>query len=136
MTEKKQIKMTEKKIDKKMAPKGIPSKEGEGNKLVVGTCTDVDCPVHGKLKTRGKVFKGTVTSKHHKRIAIELERLVYIRKYERYAKSRTKIHARLPTCMEKSVNIGDLIKIQECRPLSKIIHFVVIDKLNAGENKK
>ena len=118
--------MTEKKQTKK-------TKESQ---LIVGTCTDIDCPIHGKLKTRGKVFTGVVTSKHQKRIAIELERLVYIRKYERYAKSRTKIHARLPTCMEKSVNIGDLIKIQECRPLSKIIHFVVIDKLNAGENKK
>ena len=115
--------MTEKKQTKKM----------KEEKLIVGTCTDVDCPIHGKLKTRGKVFKGTVISKNHKRIAIELERLIYIRKYERYAKSRTKIHARLPTCMEKSVNLGDLIRIQECRPLSKIIHFVVISKLNEGE---
>jgi len=38
--------------------------------------------------------------------------------------------------MPTSMGFYDLIKIQECRPLSKIIHFVVIDKLNAGENKK
>ncbi len=25
---------------------------------------------------------------------------------------------------------GDLIKVQECRPLSKIIHFVVLGKVN------
>ncbi|MAG11124.1 30S ribosomal protein S17 [Candidatus Pacearchaeota archaeon] len=61
--------------------------------------------------------------------------MIYIRKYERYTRLRTKIHARLPECMEKKVDIGDLIKIQECRPLSKIIHFVVIEKLNQEEKE-
>lgn len=96
-------------------------------------CNDKDCPVHGSLKTRGRTFKGIVVSKNTKRIAIELERLLYIRKYERYAKSKTKIHARLPSCMEKDIGIGDLIEISECRPLSKIIHFVVTRKLKDRE---
>lgn len=100
----------------------------------VGTiCEDKDCHIHGKLKTRGKIFKGKVIKKFPKRVLIEFERMVYIRKYERYAKSKTKIHARLPTCIEKEINIGDLIKVQECRPLSKIIHFVVIGKINGGK---
>lgn len=99
-------------------------------------CTDIDCHIHGGLKTRGRTFKGTVVSKNPKRIAIELERLIYIRKYERYAKSKTKIHARLPTCMEKEIQIGDLVKIAECRPLSKIIHFVVTEKLKDAEEAK
>ena len=63
---------------------------------------------------------------------IEFERMIYIKKYERYAKSKTKVHARLPTCMEKEIKMGDLVKIQECRPLSKIIHFVVISKVTKG----
>ena len=88
------------------------------------------------LKTRGKIFKGRVITKHEKRIAIEFERMIYVRKYERYAKTKTKIHARLPEHMEKQVQIGDYVKIQECRPLSKIIHFVVIEKLNNSEDKK
>jgi small subunit ribosomal protein S17 len=100
------------------------------------TCTDRDCPTHGSLKVRGRTFKGTVVSKHDKRIAIELERMIYVRKYERYAKSKTKIHARLPACMERDVNIGDLVKISECRPLSKIIHFVVTEKLRDAEESK
>lgn len=91
-------------------------------------CKDRNCPIHGSLKIRGRIFEGVVTKKFHKRIAIEFERMIYVRKYERYKKSKTKIHARLPICMEDKVNIGDLIKIQECRPLSKIIHFVVIEK--------
>ena len=95
-----------------------------------------DCPIHGKLRTRGKVFKGVVISKNEKRIAIEFERMIYIRKYERYAKTKTKIHARLPSCMEKEIEIGDLVRIQECRPLSKIIHFVVIEKLKGVNDLK
>ncbi|MEK6757928.1 MAG: 30S ribosomal protein S17 [Nanoarchaeota archaeon] len=96
-------------------------------------CSDKDCHIHGNLKTRGKIFEGKVITKFPKRIAIEFERMIYVRKYERYAKSKTKIHARLPICMDKNIQIGDLIKVQECRPLSKIIHFVVIGKL---EGKK
>lgn len=98
-------------------------------------CKDKDCPVHGKLKVRGRIFEGRVIRKFPKRITIEFERMIYIRKYERYTRLRTKIHARLPECMEKKVDIGDLIKIQECRPLSKIIHFVVIEKLNQEEKE-
>ena len=63
--------------------------------------------------------------------------MVYVRKYERYAKSKTKLHARLPVCMDKEIQIGDLIRIQECRPLSKIIHFVIIGKVkDTSEMKK
>ena len=97
---------------------------------------DTDCPVHGNLKARGRVFEGKVISKFPKRIAIEFERMVYVRKYERYKKSRTKIHARLPSCMEKEINLGDLVRIQECRPLSKIIHFVVVKKIKSAEEIK
>ena len=100
-------------------------------------CEDKQCPIHGHLKARGKIFKGTVISKKPKRVAIEFERMIYVRKYERYSKSKTKVHARLPECMEKEINLGDLIKVQECRPLSKIIHLVVMEKIkNAEENKK
>ena len=103
---------------------------------VVGTCTDIDCPIHGGLKTRGKTIKGIVVSKNNKRLAIEFEKMNYIKKYERYAKSKIKIHARLSKCMEKEINLGDLVKIKECRPLSKIIHFVVIEKLKNAEDIK
>ena len=97
---------------------------------IVGTnCNDVNCPFHGNLSVRGKAFNGKVIKKFHKRIVIEFERTFYVRKYERYAKLKTKIHARLPTCMDKDINIGDYVRIEECRPLSKLIHFVVTDKI-------
>ena len=31
--------------------------------------------------------------------------------------------------MENEIKVGDLIRVHECRPLSKIIHFVVVKKL-------
>jgi small subunit ribosomal protein S17 len=99
-------------------------------------CKDVDCPIHGNLKTRGRVFEGKVIKKFHKRIAIELQKMIYIKKYERYATSRTRIHARLPTCQEKKIELGDLVQIKECRPLSKIIHFVYIDKVQKQNKEK
>lgn len=98
-------------------------------------CKDRNCHLHGNLKTRGRVFEGRVVKKFPKRIAIEFERMIYVKKYERYAKSKTKIHARLPDCIANKIEIGDLIKIQECRPLSKIIHFAVIEKVKDRSEK-
>ena len=116
-------KTTEKKMKKETAPVGT-------------TCNDKDCHIHGNLKARGRNFEGIVIRKFHKRIAIEFERMIYVRKYERYAKKKSKIHARLPVCMDKEIQIGDLIRIQECRPLSKIIHFVVVKKIKSKEERK
>lgn len=98
-------------------------------------CNEKNCPFHGNLKVRGRIFRGNVIKKFPKRIVIEFERMVYVKKYERYKKGKTRIHARLPSCMESKINIGDYIKVQECRPLSKIIHFVVINKIKGKEEK-
>lgn len=114
------------KTEKKMEKKGVAA---------VARTDDRDCPVHGNLKARGRIFEGRVIRKFSNRVAIEFDRMVYVRKYERYSKSRTKLHARLPVCMEKDIDVGDLIGIQECRPLSKIIHFIVINKIKDKEEK-
>lgn len=83
--------------------------------------------------TRGRIFEGFVTRKFPNRIAIEFERTIYIPKYERYLKKKTRIHARLPENI--NVNMGDLVRVQECRPLSKLIHFLVIKKLASTDSK-
>jgi small subunit ribosomal protein S17 len=54
--------------------------------------------------------------------------------YERFLKGKTRLHARLPEGMD--VSVGDYVKVQECRPLSKIIHFVVIEVVRKGEHKQ
>ena len=79
------------------------------------------------VATRGRIFEGSVTKKFPTRVVIEIERTVHARKYERFFKKKTKIHARLPEGLE--VSVGDYIQVQECRPLSKIIHAFVVKVL-------
>lgn len=85
----------------------------------------------GKVKkkilvgTRGRIFQGYVTKKFPTRVVVELERTVKVVKYERFAKKKTRLHARLPSDLE--VHEGDYVKVRECRPLSKIIKFIVIE---------
>ena len=98
-------------------------------------CNDFACPKHGQIRIRGRSFKGRVIKKFPKRVVIEFERTIFIKKYERYSKRKTKLHARLPECMTKEVNIGDYIEIRECRPISKIVHFIVIQKVSGGEKE-
>lgn len=113
----------EKKQRTKAEAKVKDAKNSEEKKKIVDAKNEI------KVGTRGRVFEGIVTKKFPKRIVMEFERMVYIRKYERYARLKTKIHARVPEVMEDKIKVGDLIKVQECRPLSKIIHFVVVQKL-------
>jgi len=96
-------------------------------------CADKLCPIHGEISLRGRNFKGTVIRKFPKRITIEFERTLYIKKYERYSKKKTKLHARLPDCMTNEIDIGDYVEIKECRPISKIIHFIVIRKITGDK---
>ena len=98
-------------------------------------CNDGTCPIHGSLKVRGSMFKGYVVKKFPKRIVIEFERTILVRKYERYMKKKTRIHARLPECKKDEVKVGDYVLIGECRPISKIIHFVYLNKVEAGGRK-
>ena len=99
-------------------------------------CADKLCPIHGtnKVKTRGRVFEGVVIKKLHNRIVIQFERMLKIPKYERYEKRKTKIHARVPDCMDGEVKEGDLVQIAETRPISKTIHAILVKVY--GETKK
>ena len=84
---------------------------------------------------RGRIFKGIVTRKFPDRITIELERTIYLSKFERFMKKKTRIHSRLPEKFS-DVQIGDIVLVQECRPLSKMIHSIMIEKLTSKEEKK
>lgn len=100
-------------------------------------CKNSWCPFHGSepVKLRGRTFEGTVTKKLFGRVVIEFERLIQVRKYERYQKAKTRIHARLPDCL-KMIEVGDLVRVTECRPLSKIIHFIVVKRIKTKEENK
>ena len=95
--------------------------------MVEVKCVDKNCPIHGTVRTRGRSFVGRViSSKMQKTVIIEFERVHYLPKYERYEKRRTRLKAHNPDCI--SASEGDIVKVVECRPLSKTKHFVVIEK--------
>lgn len=91
-------------------------------------CNDKNCPIHGRLKLRGRTFtEKVVSAKSHRSAIIEINRLNYIRKYERYEKRKTRLQVHNPECI--NAKEGDVVKVQECRPVSKTKHFVIIKKI-------
>ena len=88
------------------------------------SCNDRNCPVHGQLKTHGRKFKGRVSSTRMSgTVTVRFVRVRENSKYERYEKRASKIKAHLPACMK--ANEGDMVQIEECRPISKTKSFVV-----------
>jgi small subunit ribosomal protein S17 len=91
------------------------------------TCDDPECPFHGNLAVRGKMLTGTVVSaKMSTTVTVERDYLQYMKKYMRYEKRKSRIMAHNPPCVETKE--GDVVKIAECRPLSKNVSFVVVEK--------
>jgi small subunit ribosomal protein S17 len=89
-------------------------------------CTDPHCPFHGGFSVRGQIIDGQVVSTRMERSArVQREYLRYSPKYERYEKRTSNYTAHAPPCL--NVQLGDLVKIMECRPLSKTKSFVVIE---------
>ena len=92
-------------------------------------CDDPECPWHGHLKVRGTILEGIVVKKRmNKAVVVRHEYLYYNKKYQRYERRKKNIHARLPPCLAKEINEGDVVVIGETRPLSKSISFVVLGK--------
>jgi len=91
------------------------------------TCEDRNCPFHGKLSVRGQLIRGKVVSaKMDKTVVVEKEHLKYLSKFERYEKRRRRYMAHSPPCFK--LTPGNEVTIMECRPLSKTVSFVVVEK--------
>ena len=92
------------------------------------TCEDENCPIHGSLKTRGQIIKGSVVSdKMRKTVVVQRDYLRFLKKFERYEKRKSRILAHNPGCINAAS--GDEVSIMECRPLSKSKTFVVVEKV-------
>ena len=90
-------------------------------------CEDPNCPFHGSLKVRGQVIDGKVVSiKMDKTAVVERNYLKYQQKYERYEKRSNRYMVHAPACFE--LKVGDEVTIMECRPISKTVSFVVVQK--------
>jgi len=77
------------------------------------------------MESRGRVLSGVVVSdKADKTISVRIERKVKHPKYGKVIKRSTKVHAHDEN---NSAKVGDFVSIQECRPISKLKSFVLLD---------
>lgn len=91
------------------------------------TCNDQNCLFHGALSVRGRVLDGVVvSSKMDKTVVVRRDYLNYVPKLKRYERRRSRISAHNPPCINAKED--DLVKIAECRPISKTVSFVVVEK--------
>jgi small subunit ribosomal protein S17 len=92
-------------------------------------CNDPNCPFHGQLSLRGRMLEGTVVSaKMKKSVIVRIDFLHYIPKYKRYERRHSHIPAHNPPCIDVSRN--NKVRISECRPLSKTVSFVILEKMD------
>lgn len=95
------------------------------------SCQDERCPFHGSLKVRGRLLAGRVVSAAGKSfVVVQMEYLHTVGKYSRGERRRSRISAHLPPCI--GATEGDVVKIGECRPISKTISFVVVETRRAA----
>ncbi len=97
-------------------------------------CDDKKCPYHSNLSVRGRVFVGKVIGDAMKgTVKVMWERLVRVKKYNRYLKKKSVVLAHNPSCI--NAKKGDKVVIGETRPLSKRKHFVVlkVEEVKRGE---
>ncbi|MCL4325400.1 MAG: 30S ribosomal protein S17 [Candidatus Thermoplasmatota archaeon] len=91
------------------------------------SCTDAKCPFHGELSVRGTIMNGKVVSaKMQGTVIVERTFMHYVEKFERYRYVKRTYMAHSPPCI--GAKEGDVVTIAECRPLSKAVSFVVIEK--------
>lgn len=89
-------------------------------------CSDPKCPFHGTASIRGRLFLGVVSGdKMTRTVTVEWVRRIYVPKYERYEKRKSKLKAHNPDCI--NAKKGDVVMIAETLPLSKTKHFVVVE---------
>ncbi len=92
------------------------------------TCEDRNCPFHGELPVRGRILEGVVVSaKMDKTVVVERNYLQYVSKFMKYERRRSRIPSHNAPCIDAQE--GDRVTIAECRPLSKTVSFVVVEKL-------
>ncbi|XP_065206929.1 small ribosomal subunit protein uS17 [Planococcus citri] len=102
---------------------------------IEGTYIDKKCPFTGNVSIRGRILTGVVQKmKMQKTIVIRRDYLHYIKKYNRFEKRHKNMSVHLSPCF-RDVEIGDVVTIGECRPLSKTVRFNVL-KVTKGQGSK
>jgi small subunit ribosomal protein S17 len=114
---------------KSAKPKKAPSKDiGVDIEAPMRSCDDPNCPFHGTLPVRGFALDvQLVSDKMDRSVVVMRERRHYIKKYQRYEKRSSRFLAHMPPCIEAQV--GDMVRVMECRPISKGTTMVVIGRI-------
>lgn len=90
------------------------------------SCEDDRCPFHGTLPVHGQTLTGTIAeTKMAGTVVVEEEHVTHVPKFERYMRRRSRYLAHHPPCID--VDVGDEVRIAECRPLSKTVSFVLVE---------
>jgi small subunit ribosomal protein S17 len=80
-----------------------------------------------KINNTGKTFIGTVVSdKMNGTIVLSMDYKTRHPLYRKTVKQRKKLYAE----NNLSAKVGDLVKVRECRPLSKLKRFTTVEILN------
>jgi len=78
---------------------------------------------------------GTVVSaKARRTVIVEKPRAVYIFKYRRYAKSKSRIPAHNPPCI--AAKEGDTVRMGECRRISRTKAWTILEVIGKAKEKK
>uniref|UniRef100_A0ABK0M3R7 Small ribosomal subunit protein uS17 n=1 Tax=Rattus norvegicus TaxID=10116 RepID=A0ABK0M3R7_RAT len=103
---------------------------------VEGTHIDKKCPFTGNVSIRGQILSGVVTKmKMQRTTVICRDYLHYIRKDNRFERRHKNMSVHLSPCF-RDVQIGDIVTVGECRPLSKTVPFNVLKVTKAAGTKK
>ncbi|KAI0001594.1 ribosomal protein S17-domain-containing protein [Russula vinacea] len=92
---------------------------------VNGTYIDKKCPFTSEISIRGRILTGRVVStKMTRTIIIRRDYLHYVPKYNRYEKRHKNLAAHVSPAFR--VDLGDIVTVGQCRPLSKTVRFNVL----------
>ncbi|CAH8526761.1 unnamed protein product [Schistosoma margrebowiei] len=102
---------------------------------IFGNYIDKKCPFTGNVRIRGRILTGVVRkTKMNRTIVIRRDYLKYVKKYNRYEKRHKNMSVHISPCF-RDVDIGDVVTVGECRPLSKTVSFNVIKVSKAAGSK-
>ena len=68
-----------------------------------------------------------ISDKMDKTVVVRRDYLKRVPKFKRFERRHSHIAAHNPPCM--NIKEGNRVKIAECRPLSKTVSFVVVEKV-------
>ena len=102
----------------------------------MGNYIDKKCPFTGKVSIRGRLLTGTITKmKMNRTVVIRRDYLHYIKKYNRFEKRHKNVSVHLSPCF-RDVQVGDVLTVGECRPLSKTVKFNTLKVTKSSASKK